>query len=373
MTGSPPKWFYAWALWMALGAAVGWVSLNRTHFPESLPARDPRPALSGNGQWLAVEWPRLDTAHRDVLRYHLDSGSMERIQRGFHGRPVNDSSFHPTLDRSGQRMAFSSLATDWVSGDDNSVSDIFLWEADRVQRLLPPHPEPGRSASYSPRLSPQGDRLAFLSYGWPGSNKEQGRQVCLWSSNEVRLLGPFSGPALGPVAFPPQAGEPTLTAFGPWGQLKPRFGLVSDGLAMLPTWPHPTYQPARAEHACFFVSSPGRHHQIYELAEGKAEPRLITQSTSGEEGNDSSFEPACSASGQQLVFTSYAGNLGANQGSHILLWQRGQGLRCLSQGLAGPHFHPAISEDGARVVWMANQQVYLWEQERGRRRLLPPP
>ena len=366
MTGRPPKWFYAWALWMGLGACVAVVSLRRTRFPHPPELRDPRPSLSGNGQWLAVELPRPSGGIQDIARYQLSSGKLERVNQGFRGQRVNDSSFHPHLDRSGQQMVFSSLASDWVENDLNSVSDVFLWQQGRVQRLLPPNPEPGRSSSFSPRLSPGGDQVAFLSYGWPGSNKEQGRQVCLWSASGVELLGPLQGPALGPAAFPPEGGPPVWSVLDPRGSSR----LVRQGQSLLPQWSASHCQPALAREGGFFVSVTDGHHQVYAFG---SPPTLVSQTHSGEAGEDSSFEPCCSASGNTLAFTSYARNLGATDSSHILLWERGRGLDCLSSGLPGPHYHPTISEDGQRVVWMAGSQMYLWEKGRGRRCLLLQP
>ena len=215
-------WFWIWLGWCALGlvmAVRSWRATDLAVEPVH-PQAECSPCLSGDGRRLAYEVPRPDSLFTDLCVFDIESGRTKIIGRGH-----NESSQQPRLDRSGQTLVFASFASDWVEKDDNSVSDVFLYDlaSDRVERLLPPDPTPGVSSSYRPSLSRDGRQVAFLSYGVPDSGTLRGRNVCLWTrptqgtaAKPVRVVPDTfrgRGPVMGAPCFSPRGNRLALSAF----------------------------------------------------------------------------------------------------------------------------------------------------------------
>lgn len=412
-----PLWWKIWLGAAGLAALVGLRSLRATDLQAGSqpPFTEPRPCLSGNGKVLAVEARRPSGWQQDIQVHWLDEGRSRVLQTGFDGALVDDSSRHPSLDREGRWLAFSSQATNWVVGDDNSVSDIFVVDlADmQLERLLPPSAEAGLSSSYDASWSADGQQLAFSSYGVPDARSERGRGLVLarrqkqgWSVRPFpgRWQHWGRGPVLGRASFSPDGQRIAYSAF--LGGLtpertRPRFEVYASPLGG--DWP-PTIHPSRRNdywerlllsHSPEGRASRGNSYQPYgsragvvfaslapNLSEGdrnvrhdlffrpwnQPAPELLTLGA-----NDSSFEPCSSADGDRVVFTSYASNLDSsepddNPASDIYLFERSQSRFVrLSKGLQGPCFHPTCSEDGSRVAFVHRDQLVLWERGRGLR------
>ena len=413
-----PLWWKIWCGALLLGSAVGLRSLAATdvRVGSQPPFSEPRPCLSGDGRVLAVEMRRPQGWQQDIQVHWLEEGRKKVVQQGVGGVLVDDSSRHPTLDRSGRRLAFSSLATNWVAGDDNSVSDIFAMdlESGSLERILPPAPEPGLSASYEPCWAPAGDCLAFTSYGWPENRPEKGRALVMarrgpsgWSSRSLpgRRARWGRGPVMGRPSFCPRGERIAYTAFQggmtpeAW---RPRFHVYASSVEG-DDWPpvlHPSrqrdyqemallshtlsgrpargnsYQPCCSEAGVVFASlapdlgseGPGARHHLYFRAWNASGPVSLTVGSDG-----SSFEPCCSADGRWVVFTSYASNLDSshaddNSSSDIFLMDRQSGrTQRLSRGLKGACFHPSCSEDARRVAFVHDGRLLLWQQGQGLR------
>jgi len=406
--------------WFALGLSFAWRSFRVTDLAP--PSRHPRPecspCLSGNGRILAFEETRGESGFTSLRVVDLQTGQQRWL-----GQDRNESSHQATLDEAGETLAFASFADNWTEGDNNSVSDVFVYDLkdSQCQRILPPQPLPGLSSSYRPQLSRDGQKLAFLSYGVLDSGALRGRNVCLWtrSTDFVRQLPDIHrgrGPVLGAASFSPSGDRLAFSQFSydlvpnpgaihydiylmpltrkaPWppsesalpDRLATGLGVVNqwiwDSPELRRRWPlarlshQPdggpananSYQPVLLEDECLFTSLADNLvpedrndcHDIFVRPLGPGPIRRLHP-----EGNDSSFEPAASRDGRFVAFTSYASNLvegDDNATSDVFLLDRQQNrLTRLSQGLVGPSHSPSISSDGQRVAFVADNKVRLW-------------
>jgi hypothetical protein len=90
------------------------------------------PLISGNGQYVAFTTQATDIVSgdtnnaTDVVRYNFASGARVRISQSSGGTQGNDASQAWSINSTGTIVAFSSSATNLVASDTNSVPDVFL-------------------------------------------------------------------------------------------------------------------------------------------------------------------------------------------------------------------------------------------------------
>lgn len=401
-----PLWFVLWSCWMVLGLGFAVRSLRVTNLSPSNPQPKPEcsPSLSGDGSRLAFEVDRPGTVFTDLCVVDLTTGKRRVL-----GSDRNESSQQPRLDRRGQRLAFASFASDWTPGDDNSVSDVFLYDlkSDRVQRLAPPNPLPGVSASYRPCISRDGRQVAFVSYGVPDPGTTRGRNVCLWREGDqaYSVVDHFRGrgPVLGAPSLSPRGDRLAFSCFAydllpsipkdiqydvylmpltqgaKWPPAEPS---TWERPALRPFWPVSllshrldggsananSLEPVLLENECIFSSLasdlvPQDRNDCHDLfVRDLAVDGHVACLTPG--ADDSSFEPCATPDGRWLAFTSYATNLvpGTPKGSNVYLLDRRSGkFEFLHSG-----HNPSIADDGASVALVDEQgRVLLWTRAAG--------
>jgi Tol biopolymer transport system component len=97
------------------------------------------PALSANGRVVAFHsfasnltpeaGPFIgDPGDTNVFVHDLDTGRTVRVSMPVSGTRANGSSQVPALSSNGRFVAFQSLASNFVDGDSNHSSDIFVWQ-----------------------------------------------------------------------------------------------------------------------------------------------------------------------------------------------------------------------------------------------------
>lgn len=131
------------------------------------------PSVSGNietgvkeGQFVTYmsSW-NLDPAHggkyRQIMWYNRGNGKAALVSRSTDGKGGNQDSYEPVIDVTGYNVAFESLASNLVTGDENKTSDIFLWQlmSDKITCITCN----GNSGSYAPDISKNGEYVAFVS------------------------------------------------------------------------------------------------------------------------------------------------------------------------------------------------------------------
>ncbi len=394
---------------MLLGLGFAVRSLRVTNLSPANPQPKPEcsPSLSGDGSKLAFEIARPGTQLTDLCVLELTTGKRRIL-----GRERNESSQQPRLDRRGERLAFASFASDWTAGDDNSVSDVFLYDlmSDRVQRLVPPNPVPGVSASYRPCISRDGRQVAFLSYGVPDPGTTRGRNVCLWREGDraYSVVDHFRGrgPVLGSPSLSPRADRLAFSCFAydllpkipadihydlylmpltPGAKWPPVETRNWENPILRPLWPvsllshRPdggsvngnSLEPVLLENECIFSSLasnlvPGDLNDCHDLfVRDLAKDGQIRCLTPG--ADDSSFEPCATPSGDWVAFTSYATNLvaGTPRGSNVFLLDRRSGrFEFVHSGHS-----PTLAEDGRSLAMVDQGKVLLWTRAAGTREL----
>ena len=73
----------------------------------------------------------------DIFVHDIQTGATTRVSVDSYGRQANDNSQYPILSGDGNSIAFTSYATNLVTGDTNSVPDIFVH---RQGTFVPPTP-----------------------------------------------------------------------------------------------------------------------------------------------------------------------------------------------------------------------------------------
>lgn len=132
------------------------------------------PQISGNGRHVAFhshatnlteERDRDDNA--DAFVRKLAPDETEKVSRALDGGPPNRWSGEPVPSQNGRFIAFVSLASDLVRGDDNRVQDVFRYDARTGQTIRVSIASDGDEAgqhSTRPSISADGRFVAFETY-----------------------------------------------------------------------------------------------------------------------------------------------------------------------------------------------------------------
>ncbi|MEM6673698.1 MAG: hypothetical protein AAF726_12705 [Planctomycetota bacterium] len=102
----------------------------------------------------------------DVFLWDATTGTSALVSRAPGGSPGNGESTWPSVDGTGGRVVFQSLASDLVASDANNQRDCFVYDVstglvDIVS--LGPSDEPGTGPSVTPTISRDGRFVAFAS------------------------------------------------------------------------------------------------------------------------------------------------------------------------------------------------------------------
>ncbi len=130
-------------------------------------------SISANGEYVAFVSKASNLVHgdhndtEDVFIRDLQAGKTFRVSVGSNGSEANDYSQYPSVSAEGRYVAFSSFATNLVSGDTNGLQDVFVHdrqtrETSRVS-LSSSGAQGNDGSSSHPYLSGDGTRLAFQS------------------------------------------------------------------------------------------------------------------------------------------------------------------------------------------------------------------
>lgn len=140
------------------GAQLDWPSID----PDISPDGDRLVFVSG-----ASTVVRGDTnSSQDVFLRHLSTGVVERISVLPDGTEANAGSMRPRFSPDGRRVAFVSVASNFVQGDDNFAADVFVKDLDTGAVQLVSRSVTGGVGdrqSSAPMFSPGGTMVMFSS------------------------------------------------------------------------------------------------------------------------------------------------------------------------------------------------------------------
>jgi len=133
-----------------------------------------RPALSGDGLWVAFESDATNlvatdtNATRDVFRRHRTGNVIRRVSVDSGGsQGLGGGSSGPSISIDGRSVAFQSDATNLVPGDTNGSTDIFVHDClfqTTVRVSVDSGGTQGSSSSGGTSISADGRHVAFDSF-----------------------------------------------------------------------------------------------------------------------------------------------------------------------------------------------------------------
>jgi len=253
------------------------------------------PSISATGRYVAFQSEASNLAEDgdtngtyDVFVHDRETGETTRVSVRSNGTQGNGLSLHPSLSATGRYVAFDSEASNLVSGDTNSTSDVFVHDRETGQTTL---------------VSVASDGTQGNGYSSVPSISASGRYVAFWSvaSNLVSGDTNFASDIF---VHDRQTGQTT------------RVSVASDGTQGNGNSDFPS------------ISATGRYVAFDSLATNLAEggdtnntrdvfvhDRETGQTTrvsvrsNGTQGNGDSFDPSISATGRDVAFGSHASNL----------------------------------------------------------------
>ncbi len=131
------------------------------------------PCFSADGRHLAYASsatnlvPGDGNACDDIFVVELATGVVERASLADGGAEANGASNGPSLSADARRVCFSSFATNLAAGDANGQNDIYVRDRAAGTTTLVSRGLAGGAAqgsSFTARISPDGRRVAFLSW-----------------------------------------------------------------------------------------------------------------------------------------------------------------------------------------------------------------
>jgi Tol biopolymer transport system component len=251
-------------------------------------------SFSGNGRFVAFQSPAKNLTtpaqtndFEDIFVRDTKTGVTELISVSTGGGEANGDSIYPSISDDGRYVAFASAATNLVSNDSNgAVGDIFVRDRKTKTTVIASITNgklPSDNDSVFPAISGDGRYVAFASYSDLTSEGNGAPDIFLHDlkTRQTRLASVTSAGAAG------EGIHKTLTS-----------AISADG----------RYVVFASDYE-YIVGSGGRDYQVY-LRDMKANTTVCVSVTPyGLMGNSDSNDPAISADGRFVTFTSEAANL----------------------------------------------------------------
>lgn len=127
------------------------------------------PAISDNGRFVAFTSEATDLVSgdtnnaEDVFVKDLLTGEITRVSVGINGLEANGPSYIPSISGDGQRVAFASDATNIVSGDTNGLPDVFVFDLATQSLTQVSGSDAGPRQNVNPAISADGAHVVFVN------------------------------------------------------------------------------------------------------------------------------------------------------------------------------------------------------------------
>lgn len=283
--------------------------------------------------------PRDTNGSRDIFFHNRETGVTRRVSVSSSGNQANSFSLESAISEDGQYVAFSSYASNLVPGDANGSADIFVHNRSTgVTRRVSVSTGGGQSDSGSsqPAISPNGRYVAFESTASnlvPGdTNGEPDIFVHDRATGVTQRVSVSSSGEQGDG----DSQSPAISSNGRY------VAFISFSTNLVPN------------------DSNEFSYDVFVHDRVAGTTQRVSVNSSGSEGNASSSEPSISADGRYVAFQSNAGNLVAddtNGATDIFLHDRTTGITSrMSVNSTGQQGNsssgdPAISADGRAVTF----------------------
>jgi WD40-like Beta Propeller Repeat len=316
-----------------------------------LPSIDSTGAYVVYGSFASNLVPGDTNSVRDVFLHHTPSATTTRISRSSGGVQGNGTSSDPAISGNGRYIAFTSTATNLVSGDTNNANDIFVGDrlTGAVSRVsVRTDGGQGNDGSFHPAISFDGRYVAF-------------------SSRATNLVSSDTNGAQDVFVYDRQSATITRVSVRSNGG-------QADGDSVDPSF-------ARRGNAYVVGFNSTATNLVGNDTNGvgdvyvyTSQPRLTVRASvsgTGDQGNGSSSRATVSdasitTGSQYVAFTSQANNLvpgDTNNESDIIRFDLATGQTCRfsvatggDQGTTGPNgaSQPAIDRAGHRITYTAD-------------------
>ena len=310
------------------------------------------PALSANGRFVAFYSearnlvPGDTNGQADVFVRDRRTGTTRRVSLGSGGSQSNGASVQPALSADGRFVAFISDATNLVPGDTNGLTDVFVRDRQTgtTRRVsLGAGGAQGNWGSVEPAVSADGRFVAFTSLAdnlVPGDTNGITADVFVrdrqTGTTRRVSVGPGGVQSDGNSQFPALSADGRFVAF--WSQATNLVPTDTNGTADVFVRDRQTGTTRRvnvgpggvqANDISFYLalSADGRFvafssfatnlvpgdtngsYDVFVRDRQKGTTRRVSLGPGGAQGNDSSYDPAVSADGRFVAFSSDASNL----------------------------------------------------------------
>jgi Tol biopolymer transport system component len=275
-----------------------------------------------------------------IAPLHAATGDTTRVSVSSSGAQANGDTLALSVSSDGMRVAFSSTASNLVSGDDNARADVFVHDRETADTELASVSQgggPGNGESDSPSISPDGRYVAFASAATdlvPGDTNAR---------SDIYVYDRVTGD-MERVSVKSNGEEVNGDSSSP--------SVSTDG-----------WEIAFSSIASDLVSSDtNARRDIFVRERRNPTTRRVSVSTSGVQGDRDSHTPAISSNGRYVAFASSATNLvlgDTNGRSDIFVHDRQTRatarVSVTSRGGQGngDSTAPSISTDGRYVAFLS--------------------
>jgi Tol biopolymer transport system component len=301
-------------------------------------------AVSADGRYVAFSSDASNlvagdtNGTEDVFVRDRELGTTKRVSVSSAGEQGNDESLEPAISPDGRYVAFTSGASNLVAGDTNGNWDVFvrdrtLGTTKRVS--VSSTGREGNGRSWQPALSADGRYVAFISRA-----KNLVPRDPKWYDVFVRDRKRHTTEKVS-VSSHERPGNrksatPTISANGRY------VAFTSQAMNLVPGGRTRHFKP-----------------DVFVRDRRLGTTRRVSVSSRGHEGNEASFEPAISADGRYVAFTSDASNLAPRDpkwGDVFVRDRKRHTTRRVSVSSTGQpgnneSYQPAISADGRYVAF----------------------
>lgn len=307
------------------------------------------PALSADGRYVAF-WSAAATLVagdtnrvEDVFRRDLQTGVTTRVSVTTEGASADRRSLEPAISGDGRVVAFPSDATNLVASDPNGVTDVFVRDvlAGVTTRVAGP---PIAGAAYEPALSADGRYVAFTA--WALTNAYPGDTGGVW---EVFVRDRQTGVTTR-VSQPLGAAPPDAGSFQP--------GISADG----------RYVTFTSGAANLVAADTNDAEDVFVRDLQTGVTTRVSVATGGAQSDGPSVEAAISADGHTVAFRSDAANVvpgDTNGASDVFVRDLRTGVTTrVSVATSGAQAdawssEPALSADGRYVAFSSGASTLV--------------
>lgn len=306
------------------------------------------PDLSSNGRYIAFTSaatnlvPNDTNTFADIFLRDQVGGSTHRVSVDSSGLQANDASDHPSVSDDGVYVAFESLASNLVTGDGNTESDVFIHNTQDGSTILASvdsNGTQGNFGSFAPRLSSDGNLVVFES---------DADNLVTGDSNTFRDIF---------VHNRTTGATERVSVSSSGGQANG----VSRSAAITPDGRYVVFVSSATNLA---AGDSDTFTDIYRHDRQTGETLLVSVSSSGVKGNGNSDSPSISADGRFVSFESAATNLvsgDSNGFNDVFVRDMIGGTTSRqsvdasgNQAILGNSSLPVISDDGNYVTFASD-------------------